>query len=367
MAPNVQKLLSTTPEKVREQKNIIRRFYFAVGGYVFAFFCVVLPGYFLGFGRDITFFQVLWYLVVPMVTFNLLFFIMFQTGINRFFQDPGLTFLQQLVGLVMATVICYYTVDAIRGACLILYIHIFYFGTFQRRRRDFYYPLIATVIFYSFLIVMLCLNHPAAIDLKTEIMRFVILLTALVWLMWLGNYLSSMRRHIQRLVVRDELTGVYNRRQLYTLLAREKALAERAGVPFTVCMMDLDDFKLVNDTYGHQAGDEVLKVFARTVQRNIRAEDYVARYGGEEFLVVLANYRCRDADDKSIQRLRQLTENLSFDTIPGFPGITVSIGVSTYSPPESIDMMIARADDALYRAKQKGKNRVEVSPDGQDV
>ncbi|MFO8047582.1 MAG: GGDEF domain-containing protein [Desulfosudaceae bacterium] len=339
----------------------MRRFYIAIGGYAFAFVGVVIPGYLMGFARDLSMLQIVLYLVLPLLLINACFFIVFLTGLNRFFRDPGLTFWQQLVGLILATLICYHTAAEIRGACLILYIHIFYFGTFQGRYRDFFYPLVITIILYAGMIGVLHHYHPEALDIPTEIMRFLILLTALLWLMWMGRYLARLRTYIQHLAIRDELTGAYNRRQLFSLLEREKSRADRSGGTFTVCMMDIDDFKLVNDTYGHQAGDDILREFVRVLQQNIRREDYLGRYGGEEFLVVLTNHKCRDADDESVQRLRQVTENISFEATTGLPGITVSIGVSTYQAPESIDMLIARADQALYEAKRKGKNRVELS------
>ncbi|MFP4040872.1 MAG: GGDEF domain-containing protein [Desulfosudaceae bacterium] len=357
----LKKAFAVSLEKERSQRSIMRRFYIAIGGYAFAFVGVVVPGYLMGFARDLSMLQILLYLVVPLLLINACFFIVFLTGLNRFFRDPGLTFWQQLAGLILATVICYHTAAEIRGACLILYIHIFYFGTFQGRYRDFFYPLVVTVILYAGMIVLLHYRHPEALDIPTEIMRFLILLTALLWLMWMGRYLARLRTYIQHLAIRDELTGAYNRRQLFSLLEREKSRVDRAGGVFTVCMMDIDDFKLVNDTYGHQAGDDVLREFTRVLQQNIRREDYLGRYGGEEFLVVLTNHKCHDPDDESVQRLRRVTENISFQETTEIPGITVSIGVSTYQAPESIDMLIARADQALYEAKRKGKNRVELS------
>ncbi|MFP4445930.1 MAG: GGDEF domain-containing protein, partial [Desulfosudaceae bacterium] len=310
MSPVVRKFFALPREMERNQRSILRRFYIAIGGYAFAFVLVVIPGYLMGFSRGLSLVQIVFFFGLPLLVINLGFFIIFVTGLNRAFRDPGLTLWQQLVGLILATLVCYFTEDSIRGACLILYIHIFYFGTFQNRYRDFFYPLAATVILYAGMILLLRCRHPEAVDMQTEIMRFLILMTALIWLMWLGRYLAALRTHIQQMAIRDELTGAYNRRQLFRLLAREKALADRSGVLFTVCMIDLDDFKLINDTYGHQAGDDILREFVQVLQENIRREDYLGRYGGEEFLVVLTNTRCLTAEDDSVQRLRQIAENL---------------------------------------------------------
>ena len=164
---------------------------------------------------------------------------------------------------------------------------------------------------------------------------------------------------IEQLAVHDELTSVYNRRQMFHVLTREKAFADRTKIPFVVCLMDLDDFKQVNDTYGHLPGDTILRAFAQTIKHDIRREDYIFRYGGEEFLVVFTGTRCLDNSADRAQRLRAATARLSFPEISDQVKVTTSIGMTTYQPGEAIDSLLSRADAALYKAKKNGKNRVE--------
>src|SRR6056297_365500 len=174
----------------------------------------------------------------------------------------------------------------------------------------------------------------------------------------MASYIADLRRKIKLLATHDALTNIYNRREGFSILNREKAFADRTGFPFSICMIDIDDFKAVNDTHGHQAGDIVLKTFAETLKENIRIEDYVARYGGEEFVVVFINFKCRDGNAGCVQRLLTVTRNLSFPSIPGDLRITASMGVASYRFGESVDSLVDRSDRALYEAKAAGKNTI---------
>jgi diguanylate cyclase (GGDEF)-like protein len=358
--PEEGKVPATFIDDDNEQTARMRRLVIAFSGYVLAFLCAAFPAHLMGFSRGVNWTEILLFQVLPFVAFYACLFILIYTGINRRFRDPGLIFVQQFVGIIVTTVACYYAIDAIRAACLILYIHIFYFGAFHHRPRGFILLLLETAVLYTALIFLLNRYHPSTITVKTEIMRLIILMTALAWTAVMGNYLEMLRSKIRQLAIRDELTGTLNRRELFKMLSREKSLADRSGIPFSVCMLDLDDFKAINDTWGHQAGDQVLKEFAQAVKENIRSEDYLARYGGEEFMVVFANFEYRQNSDNNlcVHRLREMTEKLSFPEISAAVKLTVSIGVSVYQPRESIDTLLARADEALYDAKRSGKNRV---------
>jgi diguanylate cyclase (GGDEF)-like protein len=165
----------------------------------------------------------------------------------------------------------------------------------------------------------------------------------------------------RRLAALDELTGVANRRSIIAALDRDVGRAIRTHESMAVMMVDIDHFKRVNDTYGHLAGDQVLRCVVDVIQHRIRAQDIVGRYGGEEFLVVLA--------DTSAQGARQLAEQLRAAvqaTHCAYSGesiaVTVSVGVfgGRLEPGDSWDQLIHAADMALYRAKQEGRNRVET-------
>jgi diguanylate cyclase (GGDEF)-like protein len=162
---------------------------------------------------------------------------------------------------------------------------------------------------------------------------------------------------ISELATRDELTGVHNRRHLIGLIERERERALHGQPAFCVCMLDIDHFKGINDTYGHAAGDAVLRTFALTVQREIRETDVFGRYGGEEFLLMMP---CTSPEDAVLfaERVRRKVEALAFAQVSAALQVSVSIGVAQFHAGETIDQAITRADEALYLAKLSGRNRV---------
>jgi len=168
------------------------------------------------------------------------------------------------------------------------------------------------------------------------------------------------------LATRDELTGLANRRRLNEVLASEWARSRRTDQPLALAMIDIDQFKLYNDHYGHQAGDECLRRVAQSIQMNAqRTGDLAARYGGEEFLLILP-----DADAVVAQRLaegvRKSIESLDLPHVHSPTGrVTISIGVAALSDgiyPDAESLLHA-ADNALYRAKDRGRNQVQVAFD----
>jgi diguanylate cyclase (GGDEF)-like protein/PAS domain S-box-containing protein len=165
---------------------------------------------------------------------------------------------------------------------------------------------------------------------------------------------------LQELAVRDSLTGLYNRRYLDETLEREVSRARREGNPLSLVMMDIDHFKKVNDTYGHQVGDEALRMLASTLLADIRAEDVACRYGGEEFLILLPNMPLETAMMRA-EAWRFAVEGLCVALGNFRITFTVSLGVAAY--PEhgkTPDDLTRCADQALYRAKNDGRNRVSV-------
>ncbi|MBI4664952.1 MAG: diguanylate cyclase [Nitrospinae bacterium] len=162
------------------------------------------------------------------------------------------------------------------------------------------------------------------------------------------------------LSVKDELTGLYNRRYFFDLLEKELAQSERYPKPLSLAIFDIDFFKKINDTYGHQAGDMILKAFANTVSSSIRKADIVARIGGEEFAIYMPFVDVKGAG-VICEKLRVNVENLS----PSFNGqripVTCSIGIAEYSQKDKVDSLFARADGALYKAKNGGRNQVVTS------
>jgi diguanylate cyclase (GGDEF)-like protein len=161
---------------------------------------------------------------------------------------------------------------------------------------------------------------------------------------------------INELAIRDELTGSHNRRHLIRLIENEKERTARLGSLFCLCLLDIDYFKRINDTYGHLAGDTVLREFAATVQGQIRDSDSFGRYGGEEFLLMLPETSIEEAQALA-ERVRTNIAGLGFADLPEL-AVTVSIGIAEFRIGESITQTVARADEALYQAKSGGRNQV---------
>jgi diguanylate cyclase (GGDEF)-like protein len=177
------------------------------------------------------------------------------------------------------------------------------------------------------------------------------------------NHMTQKRKHVEKaleeLAIRDGLTGLYNHKFFYTLLEKEIARDDRYHNTVSLLLIDIDHFKNVNDTYGHRAGDTILRELSQRLMTRARSTDYVCRYGGEEIAVILIETNITEA--KAIaEELRILIEKEPFPIEDGrYIPITLSIGVSTYSEEaKDASMMVSNADNALYRAKENGRNQV---------
>jgi diguanylate cyclase (GGDEF)-like protein/PAS domain S-box-containing protein len=172
--------------------------------------------------------------------------------------------------------------------------------------------------------------------------------------------IGMLQSQLREQAIRDALTNVFNRRYLEETLERELARAEREGYPLCLIMMDLDHFKVVNDTYGHEAGDVVLKALAETVTRQSRHGDFVCRYGGEEFVLVMPNIVIETARQRAGE-LHQLINSLNI--VYGVFNLTTTISMGVAAYPEhgkTKEEVLRAADRALYVAKNTGRNRVVV-------
>ncbi len=172
--------------------------------------------------------------------------------------------------------------------------------------------------------------------------------------------LLNLSRKLDYLSRKDELTGLSNRRDMFESLRNELGRFERSGKNFSVLIADIDNFKLVNDSYGHECGDHCLKEIARVLTENTQKRDSVARWGGEEFLVFLPETSGQPAKTTA-ERLRIAIENLVITYEENSVSVTASIGVAEYQPGQTLNALINQADKQLYLAKGKGRNRVEMA------
>jgi diguanylate cyclase (GGDEF)-like protein len=169
---------------------------------------------------------------------------------------------------------------------------------------------------------------------------------------------ARLYREIQRLAITDELTGLYNRRGIMELGQREFERAARHNRPLSVVLIDIDHFKNVNDSHGHAAGDQVLRVMGEQCRRHVRGTDLVGRFGGEELLLLLPETKIKAAYEAA-ERLRKLIEEMEVQREQSKIKVTISLGVAERKGNmEELAELIHRADEALYAAKEGGRNRV---------
>ena len=166
--------------------------------------------------------------------------------------------------------------------------------------------------------------------------------------------------NLESITLYDLLTDVYSRRYFFELLKGEISKAQRKEYMFSVIMFDIDHFKKVNDTYGHDKGDYVLKTIADIVKSSIRKADALSRIGGEEFTILLPDTNI-DKATALAERVRRSVEDYKFDVVGR---ATISLGVTEFKADDSSDTLFKRVDEAMYLAKNSGRNCVKVNSGG---
>ncbi|MGM0703359.1 MAG: sensor domain-containing diguanylate cyclase [Pseudomonadota bacterium] len=172
---------------------------------------------------------------------------------------------------------------------------------------------------------------------------------------------KQMESELERQATRDHLTGVHNRRAFDQAIRQAIRHSEHSGDSFSLLLFDIDHFKAVNDTYGHDTGDAILKRLASRAGEGLRSTDLLARWGGEEFAILLLDTPLKGAATFA-ERLRDQVATTRFEGLT----ITISLGITEYLPGDDLDSMLARADDALYRAKRGGRNTAVVATSQHD-
>ena len=182
-------------------------------------------------------------------------------------------------------------------------------------------------------------------------------LFAPLWVLCLLIFFAYASRKAEGLV--DEFSGVHDKSEMLRLLEEQRSLAGREAYLFSIALIDLDDFKKVNDLHGHLAGDGVLKEFCFLLKQRLRKTDYMGRFGGDEFLLLFCFKQGREAIIGA-ERLRRVVEETPFKLRRLEIPITISLGVTEYRWPETCEEVLQRADKALYLSKAQGRNKATL-------
>lgn len=182
-----------------------------------------------------------------------------------------------------------------------------------------------------------------------------------------ANMMEELKRDMERIrqqAITDGLTGLANRKAFDDQIGRLCRESKNAGLIFSLVMIDIDHFKAFNDSYGHQVGDQVLRLVSRTLINEVKGQDMAARYGGEEFVILLpgTNVNAAQMVANNIRKAVEKKEVVNRNTGDHLGQITVSCGVAQFYSTETVEDLIRRADVALYNSKNKGRNQVSVAP-----
>ena len=299
-----------------------------------------------------------------------------RSGWSRRFKDPALT-LAQILYAITCCAAAFVIAGPARGVTLPILAIILMFGIFGLTTRQMLGVLVYSLVAFGVASGVVAArdepDYPTVVAAAYVGMVVVVLLSST----FLTTRVQSTREHLRRqkaelaqaleqirqLATHDDLTGLLNRRAMLDRMQLEQRRSLRSGSPLLIALLDIDHFKVVNDTHGHAAGDLVLQSFADTVRRNVRDTDVLARWGGEEFVLLLCDTPAADAV-ALMERLRQAVQAMQVPVPQGGGPITVtvSIGLARHTPADPLAGTLERADRALYAAKAGGRNRVVPAP-----
>ena len=298
------------------------------------------------------------------------FYVAIRSSFSRRFADPALT-VPQMAFAILALTFAYLINPPVRGMLLMIVALVLVYGAFELTPANCRRLGAFAVVSLSLAMGTGALLAPERFSPSIEAVHFVSSLVVLSSIAILAGQLSRLRielraqkaelrqalERIRLLANRDELTGLPNRRHAQELLEAEGSRTRRERAQFSLCMIDIDHFKRINDTLGHAAGDEVLRLVARHATLAMRNTDVLTRWGGEEFLLLLADTSVADAESVAERVRRSLS---SADTWWEHPElrVTISGGLTAHRDGEDMQETIARADSLLYRAKNAGRDCV---------
>lgn len=301
------------------------------------------------------------------------FYALIRSGWSRRLPDPSLTLPQMLYAIVSGAV-AYALVGEGRGGVFPIVMVVIAFGLFRLRPREVSAVGLFAVAIFGLVMALMAWQRPEVYVPRVEFGHFLMLATMLPAMALLAARFSDLRQRlrrqkqdlsqavarIQELATHDELTGLVNRRHMQALMEQEHRRCARSGQCFCVAVLDVDHFKAVNDSHGHAAGDEVLRAIAHELQSAMRLSDAVARWGGEEFVLVLSDTRAALAR-AGLERMRDRVARLRVVVPEGVVAVTLSAGLAEHHAGETVAQTLARADRALYEAKQQGRDRVALA------
>ncbi|WP_404361718.1 GGDEF domain-containing protein [Marinobacter sp.] len=355
------------PATFREQTLRKRRLAMSFTSYIATFSLVAFCWY-----QDLIPGQVVVQYAVFSALLNGTFLCLIQTNLNLRFRDPSMTIPQMVLSLLPALWVMFFLDSGqARASFLMIAMVPPLYGMLGLSRRQFLMVSLTFFGLYGLLYLSLLAFRPEALTGALDLIQTLAFALVMSQIAIIGGFISELRSKlrernkdlgeamakIQDLVNMDALTGIYNRRRLFEVIAEESNRYGRCPGSFSLCLLDIDHFKDVNDTHGHQAGDAILRSVAQCVAKGLRVIDCFGRYGGEEFLIILPQTPIEGALIKA-ERVRECIEGISFDDISGSLRVTVSIGVAEFQRGEDPDQTLARADQALYEAKHKGRNQV---------
>src|SRR5215472_16448402 len=304
-----------------------------------------------------------------MVAVNLALYLMFRTGLNTRFADPSLTRAQVLTAITVL-MFAVYSFDQGRAMVLNLALVVLTFGVFRFTTREFVRTALWILAGYALVINLLMHFKPETVNVLHEWFQWAGLAGLLPLFAMIGGRISRLRERlrssneelrsalgaVRQMATHDNLTGLPNRALFNEELQRALARAERHGRPVTLFFMDLDRFKNINDTLGHQFGDRVLQEAAKRLSACVREGDIIARLGGDEFVLLVEELGDPVALTEIARKLLAAVSDLG--TIDGQElNVSLSIGICAY-PADGRDAkaLLAGADIAMYRAKEQGRN-----------
>lgn len=318
------------------------------------------------------------YLVVVTVI-NVAFLTTIASGLNLRFAEPSLTGPQIIAALWPSIYIMYYLNDPQARSAILLFAMVgMLLGTlaFDFRRL----VAIGGIMLFSYLVMLAALLRwaPERVDLRTETVLVFTYGVVLLMISYLGSEFANLRNklrarnrllevaveELRKLATLDPLTRLPNRRSLMNQLIQEQSRLERrrpGQASLCLLLLDIDYFKQINDSWGHQAGDEVLQAIAEALQQSLRQGDFIGRFGGEEFLMIQPETTTEGALTAA-ERMRAAVYETPLPALPADKRITVSVGLAVHDLAESIQTTLERADAALYEAKRQGRNCVVIAP-----